>query len=303
MDLDEIFNTFLERVVRVELFRSVVTETTPQVLTRFAELARAEANQAGDVLPRFMSVRSMGFRDPESGDYVRYGATTSRAEDRVRQVIRQQDRQYGWLLVEAYEEFEDFLEKTYAWLGKHDSRAWRDRERGSIQCPEASQQPFSRYLETLRNTPALDPRAILGRLRHVYPILEETERQNKLNRNLRLSVELIANLRHKIVHARGTISNRNGFVEQVLKNCGLWNNGRPTAENREAVEAYLSPDPDCFITLIEVNVPPPPDVPPGIWRVLSPRFDTCGWLIEDLVADAVLIHRCVSSHTAATPTA
>ena len=108
---------------------------------------------------------------------------------------------------------------------------------------------------------------------------------------------MIANLRHTIVHSRGTISDKNGFVEHVLTKCGLWNNGRPKAEHRAAVETYLSDaDDDCFVTLIEVNAPLPRGAPPEARWVLNPHFDICGWLISDLVADAVLIHRYVSSH-------
>ena len=121
-------------------------------------------------------------------------------------------------------------------------------------------------------------------------------------RNLRLSVELVANLRHKIVHARGTISDRNGFIKHVLTKCGLWNNGRPNEEHRRAVETYLSPNADdCFVTLIEVNAPLPRGAPPEARGVLNPHFDICGWLISDLMAEAVLIHRYVSSHVVSTP--
>ena len=37
MEIDEIFNTFRQRVVELELFRTVVKETTQQELTRFAD--------------------------------------------------------------------------------------------------------------------------------------------------------------------------------------------------------------------------------------------------------------------------
>lgn len=303
MELDEIFNTFRERVVELELFRTVVKETTQQELTRYAELASAEADHARDDLLHYMSSESMGFHDPESGVYTRYGATKSRTEDRIQQIVKQKNRQYGWLLVEAYEEFEDFLERTYAWLGRHDWRAWRLAEFGNILHAELSCQPFSWYLEAVKRKFAQDPKAILARLRSIYPGLAASEARAKpMDRNLRLHVELIANLRHKIVHARGVISDRNGFVEQVLTKCGLWNNGRPKVEHRAAVEAYLSPNADdCFVTLIEVDAPLPPGAPPEARRMLNPHFDICGWLISDLIADAVLISRYVSSHPDSAP--
>ena len=300
MEIDEIFNTFCLRVAEIELYRSVAKDTTRPVVKRLDEIAQTEADRTGDIsLP--CSVQSMRFRDPESGEYVNYGTAVSRVEERAKQVVRQQDRQYGWLLVEAYEEFEDFLERSYAWLGRHDWQAWRLGEFGSIRHAELSEQPSLWYLETVRRKFAQNPRKILDRLRDLYPGLADSEARNKLSRNLRLSVELIANLRHKIVHARGRISNKNGFVKDVITQCGLWNNGRPKAEHREVVEKYLSPDTDdCVVTLIEVSVPPPDGAPPGLWRALSPHRDICGTLISDLVADAALVHRYVRSHPAAT---
>ena len=305
MDLDDILKTFRDRVVELEQFRTVAEETTKQEFARYADYVRAEADSADDDLPHYMSSESMAFYDPESGLYTRYGITESGAEDRMRQLVRQKNRQYGWLLVEAYEEFEDFLERTYAWLGKHDWQAWRLGEFGNVRHADLSRKPFTWYLEAVKRKFAQDPKAILARLRDLYPRLAQIEERTKpLNRNLRLQVELTANLRHKIVHARGTISDRNGFVEHVLTRCGLWNNGRPKAEHRAAVETYLSPDPDdCFVTLIEVNAPLPPRAPPEARRVLNPHFDICGWLMSDLIADAVLIHRYVSSHSVSAPTA
>ena len=67
------------------------------------------------------------------------------------------------------------------------------------------------------------------------------------------------------------------------------------------MEAYLSPDADdCFVTLIEVDAPLPRGAPPEARRFLSPHFDIAGSLISDLIAEAVLIHRYVSSHPVAT---
>ena len=303
MEIDEIFDTFCLRVAEIELYRSVARDTTRPVVRRLDEIAQAEADRTGDVSLPF-SVQSMGFRDPESGEYVRYGAAVSRTEDRAQQVVRQQDRQYGWLLVEAYEEFEDFLERTYAWLGRHDWQAWRLGEFGNIWHAELSEQPFRWYLETVRHKFAQNPRKILDRLRNLYPGLAGSRSAQQTGQEPASIRRVDRQPASKIVHARGRISDRNDFVKDVITQCGLWNNGRPKAKHREAVEKYLSPDADDWVvTLIEVSVPPPDGAPPGFWRALSPHSDICGKLISDLVADAALVHRCVSSHPAATPAA
>ena len=272
MQIGEIFDTFRERVAEVELFRKVVKETTQKEIARFGELAHADAeNPLQEGLSHFMSSQSMSFCDPETGILRPYGFDESRVEDRLHQLVRQQNRQYGWLLVEAYEEFEDFLERTYAWLGKHDWRAWRLGEFGNIRHPELQTKPFDWYLDAVRGKFAQDPKAILNRLRDLDPRFASTEARNKCRRNLRVSIELIANLRHKIVHARARISDRNSFIERVLKQSGAWCDGRPKAEDRELVETYLSPDPnDCFVRLLEVPAPLPDGAPPQRAASFSP---------------------------------
>lgn len=254
MQIGEIFDTFRDRLAEVELFRRVANETTKKELVRFGELARADGdNPLKEGLSHFMSNQSMSFSDPETGFLVPYGFHQSRVEDRLHQLIRQKNRQYGWLLVEAYEEFEDFLERTYAWLGKHNWTAWRLGEFGNIRHPELQSKPFDWYLDAVKGNFARDPKAILHRLRDLDPRFASIEARNKGRRNLRVSIELIANLRHKIVHARGKVSDRNGFIERVLKKSGAWCSGQPKPEDRELVETYLSPDvDDCFIKLVEV---------------------------------------------------
>ena len=296
MQIGEIFDTFRDRVSEVELLRKVVKESSQTEFARIGELARADAdNPLQEGLSHFMSSQSMWFCDPETGTLRQYGFDESRVENRLHQLIRQQNRQYGWLLVEAYEEFEDFLERTYAWLGKHDWRAWWLGEFGNTKYHELQTKPFDWYLDAVRRNYARNPKAILNRLRDLHPLFASTEARNKSRRNLRVSIELIANIRHKIVHARARISDRSGFIERVLKNAGAWCDGRPKAEDRELVETYLSADPDdCFVRLLEVPAPCPDGAPPQARRLIQPHFDICGSLISDLIADAVLVHRSVS---------
>ncbi|MDE0177038.1 MAG: hypothetical protein OXP36_00450 [Gammaproteobacteria bacterium] len=302
MQIDDIFDSFRKRITEIQLFRKVVNETTKNELERFLELAHADAETPlPGGLSHFMSNQSMSYYDPETGILRPYGFAKSRVEDRLHQVIKQKNRQYGWLLVEAYEEFEEFLKHTYAWLGMHDWRAWRLREFGNVSFAELSQQPISWYRKAVEREYSQQPKLILSRLRNLYPRLEKLEENNKINRNLRVSVELIGNLRHKIVHARGTIADKDGFVQQVLEGCGRWNNGQPKPSNRAMVETYLSADPDdCFITLIEVEAPLPSGAPPEARRVLNAQFDICGSLISDLMADADLVHGSLSPPPAST---
>ena len=98
---------------------------------------------------------------------------------------------------------------------------------------------------------------------------------------------LVAGLRHRIVHTRGVVSDREEFVKTVLGNCGLWNQGNPKHENRALVEAYLARDADEWVVSLAEQTFGPNGVPIDMY------YDVGGWLIADLVAHAVAISRCV----------
>ncbi len=298
MDLDRILRAFVQSIADIEQFRTLAENTSKTELLRYAELASDDRANTDQDFPSYMSNESSGFYDLETGTYRRFSSRTVRATDRIRQIVKQKNRQYSWFLVEAYEEFEDFLERSYAWIGHHDWQSWRLGEFGNIQYSELASMPFSWYVDAVKRKFASDPKRILSRLRDLYPSLAEKEVRNHLNRNMQLMIELIAKLRHKIVHSRGNISDRNEFVMHVLTSCGLWNNGNPKVEHRSQVEQYLLTDNgQCYISVIEVAAPLPRNAPPEARNFLNPHFDIVGSLISDLVAEAHQIHFYLSTHS------
>ena len=297
MNIEEILETFRNNVVQVEIFRNLAKETTKKEILRFSEIALADAKQSRDEVLHYESYERIGYYDPASGVYTSYGGLRSTPNDRILQLIKQKNRQYGWLLVEAWEEFEDYLERTYAWLGNHNWQSWKLREIANVTHEQLSKNPFSWYLEKVRENYSRNPKNILKRFRAIFPEYKKNETINRIDTNMRVSVELIANLRHKIVHARGTVSDRSGFIERVLSGAGVWNNGNPSVKNRTLVESCLSREPDeCFVQLIEIPIELPEGTPPKAQRILNPQVDICSLLISDLVAQAVLINSAVKSY-------
>jgi hypothetical protein len=57
--------------------------------------------------------------------------------------------------------------------------------------------------------------------------------------NLKVAIELIENLRHIIVHKSGIVSNRDAFLESILKKSGVWNNGKYEVEYKNFVEVFF----------------------------------------------------------------
>lgn len=287
MKVSEIFNLLRRRLVDIQVYRKIVREGTNEQVKRLSEFIEDESEDE-DKLIRFLSMQSMYFQEFQTGELVRYGFIESNAEHQLRRVLEQKNRQYGWLLVEAYEEFEDFLERLYAYLGKKNRDAWHLEDFGRAKLPELDDKPFEWYLKSVRTKYRLRHRDLLTRFREQYPELKSVEESNIYNVHIRVAIELIENLRHRIVHTRGVVDDLDEFVRQVLKKCGLWNNGNPRTGLRKFVESYFYKKSGSYIVWLSERRAAPREVPLDVY------YDVWDQLIVYLIGYAYSICNCVS---------
>ena len=150
MQVSEIYDTLRNRFVEIQIYRSVVKDSTKEELKRLSEYIEQLSNFEDSAIP-FLSMQSMYFQELSTGEVVRYGFIESSADDQRIRTSRHKNRQYGWLLVEAYEEFEDFLERIYAYIGKNRRNAWYLEDFGRAKLPELDAKPFLIPTQAKRN--------------------------------------------------------------------------------------------------------------------------------------------------------
>lgn len=286
MKLDEIIASFAERLTDIQLYQRAAKDTAKKELELLNEYA--EQLKENPSLEEFsFSLHSMYFSDPHTGTARRFGFRKSSVKDRYKQVVFQKNKQYCWLLAEAYEEFEDFLEMIYAYIGLQDNSSWLMIDFGNISISDLPTKTYEWYLERAKKKRDV-PQSILTRLRLLHPKIVESETDNKLNVNLKVAIELIAKLRHIIVHRGGKVDDRNLFLEDVLKSAGLWNQGK----FQPGYEAFVSNffgqgELERVVALIEVRTHPEIS--------LDIHHDRFGELTGYLVAYAVLIYQCIAA--------
>lgn len=285
MNLDEIIKNFAERLTDIDLYQRATKETAKKELL--------ELNKYADQLKKNPLLKELGFSahamyfyDPQTGTATPYGYRKSSVEERAFQVILQKNKQYCWLLTEAYEEFEDYLESIYAYVGKADNASWLMSDFGNISLSDLPEKQYDWYLDRAKSKRNI-PQSILTRLRSLYPSLVDIETNNKLNVNLKVAIELIANLRHIIVHKSGVVSDREKFLENTLKKSGLWNNGNYHPDYKQFIEKFFGTgEYENSISLLEIRIIP--EIPIEI------NHDLYGELSGYLIAYAVLIYREIS---------
>lgn len=287
MKIDEIWRSYSERIAEIELFQRAVKSasgTELKTLLQYAE--QIEGSPELKSIP--LSSHNMTFRDVRSGQTYSYHHRTMSIEDRRKEALFRKNRQYQWLLAEAYEEFEDYLYKVYAYCGLTDANFWPLCDYGNIKLSERDSLDFNWYLEQSHKKKGA-PRSFLVSFRQSFPQLKKYETDNKLDVNLAFAIILVEKLRHIIVHNGGKTFSKEAFVELIAKEAGIFNNGNISLENRQLAEQFFGVNEYAnLVALLEIQIQP--ELPLEIYHC---RF---GILVNFLMAYGHLLHEMVNTY-------
>jgi len=146
MNDSEIIELFADKLAEIVLYQRAVKKTAQKEL-KYLEDYAASLQDKPDLMDISSSHNAMYFYDARTGTARMYGHKVSSIEDRYLSVILHKNKQYQWLIAEAYEEFEDFLERVYAFLGYTDSNFWPMSDFGRISLSELSGKDFDWHLD------------------------------------------------------------------------------------------------------------------------------------------------------------
>jgi hypothetical protein len=255
MELNQIWANFTGRMSEIILFHDAAKESAEKelkLLNDYSNELRANNNSKES----FWRFQNMTFINAKTGDFELYDQTNRSLEDVYLHVLLHKNKQYQWLLAEAYEEFEDFLENTYAYYGYINNSFWPMNDYGNISLSELSDKKYEWYAEQARKKKDV-PRSILNRFRKQFCELVTIEKQNKLNINLALAITLIEKLRHIIVHKGGKVDSKVEFIKLVTEESGLYNNGKIAQEHKDFINTFFGKNEyENLITILEVRVLP-----------------------------------------------
>lgn len=288
MKLSDLINKYEEIVTEIQLYQRAIKRNTTKELKELNDYAKF-LEEKPDLKDVSSSIDNMYFHDVRNGEMQLFGQKICSVEDRTKNIILHKNRQYQWLLAEAYEAFEDYIKKAYAFAGYIDKDFWPLKDFGNISLTELYKKDFDWFLiqaESKRDA----PQSILNQFRLKFPSIVEIEKNNALKINLKLTVILIEQLRHIIVHNRGTTFKKEKFIEIVLKKAGLFNNGKYVKENYDFIASFFGGNEYTNnIVLLEV----PKTAPEFPFKIETCIFQT---LSGNLLAYAHLIHESLQLH-------
>ncbi len=287
MNIDDIWQSYSERIAEIELFQRAAKSASGTELKALLQYAE-QIEETPELKNITLSSHNMTFRDARSGQIYSYHHRTMSVEDRQREALFRKNKQYQWLLAEAYEEFEDYLFKVYAYCGLTDTNFWPLCDYGNIKLSERDSLDFKWYLEQANKKKGA-PRSILESFRKSFSQLHHIEFKNPLGVNLAFAIVLIEKLRHVIVHNGGRTISKENFIESVAKEAGIFNNGNISEEHKQLVEQFFGVNEyENLVALLEIQVQP--ELP---FETYHCRF---GILVNFLMAYGHLLHEMVSTY-------
>lgn len=216
----EPFDILSSKLVEISFYKNFIENNTKAFIKNNSKQKEERKNlQTND---DFVSSCNYICYNPYNGRAISLGNKTDTIESRVQTIECHYDKQCQWLLVEAYENFERYLKNLYAHIGYIDNTFWSASDFGNISINEIKNQ----HIEWFQSKKIKNTNDILKQIRKNIPVIGNAENKNKLRKPLRLITIIIEQLRHIIVHNNGKLENKKEFIEKIIKEGGLFKNGK-----------------------------------------------------------------------------
>ena len=217
MNPELIWENFSSSMADIVLSQRATKELSDIQLRKFNEQENLRKEQGLE--DDYCSMHNMSFIDHRIGSRIFYSFKKLTIAERMTKVVLKKNREYQFLIMEAYEKFEDSIENIYAYLGENNINFWPLSEFGNKKYNEISSLDFAYYRERAEKRKG-------GAISIAKMLIERFDCDCVVDQiNLKHSIIFIEKIRHIVVHRAGITSEKQSFLEAVAKECGLYNNG------------------------------------------------------------------------------
>lgn len=286
--LDLVLEEFKEKIFYIQSSSHFIKE----ILREASENSRTqyEKEKAWKVKIHSSDTHTMTCEDIFNG-----GKTKIRSKefsiDEYSQIYEEiRNKQYQWLLVGAYEAYEDYLKKLYSYIGYLDHDFWQAKDFGSISLNQIKNNDLSWFVNRLekdriKNTDDIS-KQIYKKIPMLKKILAIRKRDDPRKIDYEFMIQLIAQLRHIIVHNNGT-TDKSEFIKERLKEIGRNNNKSEDQNYIDIVNWYFGiKKMSNTVCLTEIHDP----------HRKFMRYDRLNDLVEVIASYAMLMHNIAKMH-------
>lgn len=241
--IDEVYQDFSEKIANLNDFLHTVKKNTENIALDIDK----KRQRIEDVVPQTehdkyvkdiigKTFRSHLFYNPYTEEPNSYGHSEIDVYKEMELCLSLKNKQYQWLLTEAYELFEDYIESIYACAGLIDNDFWPASDYGSISVSEIKSKDFS-WFQTTASKKKEATKAVLHKLRTEIDNFAKAEATNPLKRNYRFFITMIENLRHIIVHNGGYFNDVELFIKNTIQKSGI--NGKKAQDFEDKIKYFI----------------------------------------------------------------
>lgn len=269
--LQEPFFEFIKQIEQINFYKSFIKELVEKNQSQLLEQKDLMYKNYGkDNI--FTGLNGLSFLNPFNGLIEPLSVYKRTIDDDIDSLKNHYNKQYQWLLAEAYEYYEEFLSKLYAYVGYIDNSFWAMKDFVNISSNEISNKDLNWFKEQ-----SIKPDYIVKQIRKKIPQLVESEKNNFNKIDFKFYITFIEHLRHIIVHKQG-ITKKEIFVKKMLEKLGVYNKGNYNKKYDDIINIYFKKrgNKDIIVLL---------DIPKemGFYSILSP-------LIENLISFSYMLN-------------
>jgi hypothetical protein len=252
MDIQQIYDRFARTITEIEFYHRTAFQTSQRELDTLHNPLKYR-NEFFDTNRSGISMHKMYFIHAETGDQCLFGDTERTLDIRKRDVTLRLNKQYQWLLAEAYEALEGLIKQVYAFCGHRDRNTWPLLDFGNILFSELDSKDFEWHYTRIKEKKGASD--ILKQFRKIYPNFNALEIDNVLGINLHYQVILIGQLRHVIVHQGGNLFDIDSFINKIFELSGTPFKSEKSDQLRTSIKHLFSKNNNSSsIYIVEPNV-------------------------------------------------
>lgn len=240
MNIDIVFSEFAEKIAQINLRQSEIIDNFNDKIEKINRRSAEYTKHIGHN-NTFDSFHNMFFHEAKTGKLTTFSQKNINLNEKIGIAIEYKNKQYQWLLAEAYEHFEDFLDATYAIAGYADKSLWPLNDYGNVYLDQPNEKPLEWFIKQT-SIKKSKPHSILNQLRAKFKEIGNIEANNALKIDLRLTTTTIEHLRHAIVHNSGTVKNKKDFIEKILNKSELNKNNKPSQDHLDFINYFFGKD-------------------------------------------------------------
>lgn len=241
--IEEVYKDFTNKIANLNDFSHTVKKNTENIaLDIEKKRQRIECNLPTNEHDKLIqekigkTFRSHLFYNPYNDEPTSYGYSEIDVYKEMELCLSLKNKQYQWLLTEAYELFEDYIESIYACAGYINNDFWPASDYGSISVSDIKSMDFNWFQATARKKKEAT-KAVLNKLRAEIENFAKVETTNLAKRNYRFLITMIENMRHIIVHNGGYFNDTELFISNTIHKSGI--NGKKVQDYENYIKYFI----------------------------------------------------------------